>query len=803
MSSSAESGIPIPKRLQGTEGNVPLSMLSGASNFTIQGSSTFTNVAGDNNMTTNINNYHTREPFDISKIRDWLKAPDPSTNFVAAYNNKTPDTGNWILAHTEYVKWCQREAGILWIQGKVGSGKTFLSTTIINELQANSALLCCYYYFDNRDNSKTNAQGLVQSLLLQMAASSKRIHPALHELYTRCKHGIMKPTIEEIRATLAVVSRDIGPVFLVLDAMDECNEPMSVFKYLAHIRENLCIAITSRYVAEDSYGATMSIYLDSAMNAFHEDITKYLQDKLSYRKLKPELLTELVSCLIEGAQGQFRWVDCQVTILQRCATPKAICETLKKLPKTLEETYTLAFTRMRESEHSHDAEKLLMWLAYAFEPLSITQMTEVLAVDLNAQLFAPDARSSELERMVYYILDSTLITVNGQKIVQLAHNSVKEFLTQTHAQVHRSGQFKIDEHLAHSTICQTCLVYLLQFDQDLPYDFQHGRVAVWALWKDYPLALYAAKQWPSHMKMLKDEVAEISPELEYARDLAMTLLRGSHQLPYVNWIRIYNPDNQSGASSVFTPTFSDGKILTPLYYMALIGLPSIVRLLLAENMSDVNAKGGYYGTALQAAAYSGSKGTVQLLLDHKADLTAQGGAYGSPLHAAAAAGKKDIAELLLEHKADVNAQFQLLLKHKADVNAEEGAYGSPLQAAAAKGNIDLIRLLLEHNADVNAKGVYMAVQLRQPPLKSIHKADVNAGGGVYGSPLQAAAAKGNKDIVQLLLEHNADVDGQEGIYGSAIEAAATKGHNDIVQFLLQHKVDVYVQGSEYEDVCIL
>ncbi|KAF9064043.1 hypothetical protein BDP27DRAFT_201288 [Rhodocollybia butyracea] len=621
-SSSVEDSTATPKRLRGSESEESnVSIFSGASNFGIHGGS-FTNVARDNNITTNIHNYH---GWNILKIRDWLKAPDPSTNFVAACNKKIPGTGEWILSHEHFVKWRKDKSGLLWIHGKVGSGKTFLSATIIRELQDNPTSLCCYYYFDNRDNSqtKTNAQGLIRSLLLQMAASSAGIHPALHELYMKCSQGIMEPTMADLSATLVVVSKDLGPVYLVLDAMDECNEPSDVFKYLAHARGNLCIAVTSRYVAETSYVATDSIYLHLAQDAFHDDVTKYLQDKLSHRTLKPELFKEIVDYLTEGAQGQFRWVDCQVTVLQRCKTPKAIRDALKKLPKTLEETYTAAITRTRESEHVHDAEKLLMWLVYAFESLSIIQVAEILAIDLDAQIFDPEALSLELDDGIYDILDSTLITVSQDKIVQLGHNSVKEFLTQTHAEVHMSRLFQINEPLAHSIICQMCLVYLLQFDSEKIDDF----------WQGYPLREYAAIHWPSHMRRLGEEIPEFKP----ARDLAITLLESSSQLPYVNWITIY--DQHDG---IDIPRWNQRDIPrkrpSSLYYMSLLGVVSCVKYLLAGDKCSVNVEGGHYGTALQAAASRGNKDIVQLLLEHNADVNTQGGHYGSALQAAAIRG---------------------------------------------------------------------------------------------------------------------------------------------------------------------
>ncbi|KAF9067409.1 ankyrin repeat-containing domain protein [Rhodocollybia butyracea] len=798
----------------------PGSMFVGASNFNAANSqfqsATTINIEHDGDAqihqaATTINN--SWKTNDVFAIRSWLKAPDPSTNFVAACDKRTPGTGEWIFFHPQFVEWREATSGTLWIQGKVGAGKTFVSTAIIQELKADSASLCCYYYFDNRDNSqtKTNARGLLQSLLLQTATRSGGVHPALHGLYTKCTEGLMEPTTAELSATLEVVSKDLRPVYLVLDAMDECSEAFDVLKHLAYLKKNLCIAVTSRYLATD-YDVSWYIHLDHT-EYFHQDIAQYLEEKFRHRKLKPELLTEIIDQLSEGAQGQFRWVDCQVTVLERCKTPKSMREALKKLPNTLEETYTLAIDRMSKGEHVKDAGQLLMWLVYAFEPLSIAQVTEILAVDLEDQTFDPDMRSLELENGTYEILDSTLITVDVEKVVKLAHNSVKEFLTQTHAEMHTSKMFKINEDLAHATICQTCVIYLLQFNKEgiLPEEEETFEEL-------YPLGIYAAEHWASHMQNLDDEV----PDHKTAKDLVISLLKDSSQFTYVNWIRIHAPDQERWGQT-YKPTLDQSEIQSQLYYMASSNALSIFEHVLLENLADVNAQGGAYGNALQAACLRGNKEMVQLLLEHEADVNAQGGEHGNALQAASIEGNKDIVQLLLEHEADLNAQgghygnalqaaclignkdiVQLLLEHEADVSAQGGQYGNALQAASFEANEDIIQLLLEHKADVNAQGEEYGNALQVACLRGNkdivqllleHKADVNAQGGEYGNALQAASWMGNKDIVQLLLDHKADVNAQGGKYGNALHAASIEGNKDIVQLLLEHKADVNAQGE--------
>ena len=51
--------------------------------------------------------------------------------------------------------------------------------------------------------------------------------------------------------------------------------------------------------------------------------------------------------------------------------------------------------------------------------------------------------------------------------------------------------------------------------------------------------------------------------------------------------------------------------------------------LLLENGAGVNAEGGHFGNALQAASYGGNEATVKLLLENRAGVNAEGGYFGN------------------------------------------------------------------------------------------------------------------------------------------------------------------------------
>ena len=244
-----------------------------------------------------------------------------------------------------------------------------------------------------------------------------------------------------------------------------------------------------------------------------------------------------------------------------------------------------------------------------------------------------------------------------------------------------------------------------------------------------------------------------------------------------------------------------------------------------ESRIDVNAQGGEYGNALQAAAYHNNLEAIQLLLDKGAEVNAQGGEYGNALQAAAYDGNLEVVQLLLDKGAEVNAQggyygnalqaaaycsnlkvVQLLLDKGAEVNAQGGPYGNALQAAAYDGKSEVVQLLLDKGAEVNAKGGHYGNALQAAACNGklevvqllLDKgAEVNAQGGRYGNVLQAAAYHSNLEVVQLLLDEGAEVNAQGGRYGNALQAAAYNGSLEVFQLLLDKGAEVNAQGGHY------
>lgn len=191
------------------------------------------------------------------------------------------------------------------------------------------------------------------------------------------------------------------------------------------------------------------------------------------------------------------------------------------------------------------------------------------------------------------------------------------------------------------------------------------------------------------------------------------------------------------------------------------GLVMVTRLLDAGANTAIAISSGQNqgGTALQIAATLGANDNLRLLLARGAKPTVSSMGGTTPLHSAGISGNPETVAILLAAGADVsavNAEKMTPLHFAAatgnagvatalvDAGAKTETYESgvhPLMLASAKGQTELVRLLLDRGAYHSAPGKY---------------------DGRFTNPLAIAASAGNEQIVRMLLAAGASADEKLG-----------------------------------------
>lgn len=417
-----------------------------------------------------------------SQIKQWLSSPDPSTNYHSALEKRLEGSGRWFLGSSQFSDWKtgKLDGPTLWLHDIPGCGKTYLSCSIIEDLetsQTNESVVL-YFFFDFNDQSKQTFENMIRSLVFQLCSSNGQLHSVVEQLYD--KKGSTQLSLKDLCDTLQEMVSKLSNVFLVLDALDECTTRESLLKWLTIISQKRSIrAIVASRRLEDIQCSLEEWVVPGNIREFeetpvNEDIRAFVQQRLRHPeqsklaatwKSRPDILERIETTVVGKSNGMFRWAACQLDALADHVLPHRLFQALDRLPKTLNETYKRILYGIREEDRP-DSIRILQFLLYAKRPLSIEEAVDILAVVPGEKPpFHADNRMPD-PRMLLKFCSSLITIVEVEKQlewpkssvketqIRLAHFSVKEYLT---SEGEDKGSFR--QHLE-STTAELCITQI-------------------------------------------------------------------------------------------------------------------------------------------------------------------------------------------------------------------------------------------------------------------------------------------------------------------------------------------------------
>src|SRR5260221_3909157 len=208
---------------------------------------------------------------------------------------------------------------------------------------------------------------------------------------------------------------------------------------------------------------------------------------------------------------RFRWVYCQLGALRYCL-PSSIPRALDELPTTLDDTYEKALQGIPKQKQQH-AHRVFQCLVVAIRPLNVEELAEILAISVDSDAspsLMEDWRPLNPEEELLSACSTliSIIDVEGSKIVQFSHFSVKEFLTADRLREDDDGdirRYHIPTNDAHAILARVCLTVLMQLDEKV----DTKRLV------SCPLMFYAAQHWADHARIegVEPQVKDIMTRL--------------------------------------------------------------------------------------------------------------------------------------------------------------------------------------------------------------------------------------------------------------------------------------------------
>ncbi|OTA91628.1 hypothetical protein M434DRAFT_342239 [Hypoxylon sp. CO27-5] len=317
------------------------------------------------------------------RILGWLKPNVDMYEFHSEQHDKQEDeTCEWITNSRGWKQWLDGGSSgpggykrFIWIYGIPGAGKTVLASFLIDNIAKYCRATGYSYYYCHNERNQEETTSLLRWIVGDLSRQIDRFIPK--ELEQMNESG--KYDLNRLLDCLLVITRQFQRVgrrvYLVVDAVDESKKPRArLLDILIKIGtdpsfEYVSLLMTSR--DEQDIRSAMSeigdvggllptiedrssaYIIDSAtpytsitmsngdvMRAIEKYVKKQVARNVRFKAWTPEFRERVEKELARNARGMFRWVACQIDLLERIYLERdKVLEALRNLPETLFDTY--------------------------------------------------------------------------------------------------------------------------------------------------------------------------------------------------------------------------------------------------------------------------------------------------------------------------------------------------------------------------------------------------------------------------------------------------------------------------------
>lgn len=399
----------------------------------------------------------------VTNILTILKIREPVTDELNAIrNNITQGTGLWLTQRQDYTDWIggYRDSSIsktYHLSGLPATGKSSLAVVVIDHLHSLEKS-CQYHFFSSNHQAKRTAAYCLRSIASQLAHKSEEFRQRLFSLNQ--ESGL---TFISDDQSFSVIWEKIfegiifkisfpGPLFWVLDAVDEADSPMMLISHLMKVQSLTPIRffLTSRpmklpltFIENSSTCVLTEMETLGDIRAYiHSVVRDALPNNAQFQE-------DIVRQVLMKASGSFLWVKLALKTLQdNWHTQDDIRKALTEVPRGMEQLYEkmLKIVETQTPRLQLMTKRILTWASLCWRPLSIAELEVALEPEFKGFIKLQDTIAQ---------ICGHFVSVENSRLT-LIHLTARQFLSND-----RNGVSAfVQSRYGHEHIAIVCLNYL-------------------------------------------------------------------------------------------------------------------------------------------------------------------------------------------------------------------------------------------------------------------------------------------------------------------------------------------------------
>ncbi|OOQ87200.1 NACHT domain protein [Penicillium brasilianum] len=463
-------------------------------------------------------------------------------------------TGRWLQREEALKEWMDASHAatrVLWMHGIPGAGKTHIASMMVEKLRQSSKIVL--FAFLNYKKNDVTPVSIIHSLMFQLAIGDGQIDDLLkRDLRAKISHKFrssqrnLKSNTQFARETLTELLKCVGPVFIVLDGLDEVSKSeymVDILNELLKVLEDsteVKFLISSR--AQDEIRRTLKrasakeIRVDEKNSGcIHAYVTVTTDKWLSQSPFDPKDCDEirtLLSPLSTKARGMFLYARVVMdNVVQMCYTFDMVKDELTVLPEDLNEA---VLDRLNNLSPSSGAicRRALGWIGCTPVSLTVEELSFALSLDPDGKRDLP---RSEGVLNVVGLCGPIVEISNGY--VNFVHFTVKEYLFEKKEALLTALEPKIE-------MTKACLHYLSSdiFNVEIEPEMIERNIMTGL----YRLHWFATTQWI----VLLQECERLLGSCDFPESLLLALRRFAHECENGNFERRVYLTTQSELSAL-------------------------------------------------------------------------------------------------------------------------------------------------------------------------------------------------------------------------------------------------------------